>query len=185
MIGIYKITNPKNKIYIGQSWNILERKRVYINNYCKLQQKLYNSIKKYGWENHKFEIIHELPFDISQEVLDNYEILYWELYKNCNIDMLNIKTPGIGGKHSKETIIKMKNNCFWNGKKGEQHIRYGSKRNEFSLSLYSKKVIDEKTQEVYKSITYAALKNNIPYPTLYSYLNGNRKNKTSMKFMSL
>lgn len=185
VIGIYKIINPKGKVYIGQSWNILERKRIYNGKHCKLQQKLYNPILKYGWENHIFEIIHELPKDVTQEVLDRYEVLYWELHKDCNINMLNIKTPGIGGKHSKETIIKMKNNCFWNGKKGNQHVRYGSKRSQDSLSLFSRKVLDEKTKKVYRSITYAALKNNIPYPTLYAYLNGNRKNKTSMKFIDL
>jgi len=29
MVGIYKITNPNGKIYIGQSINIESRKRVY------------------------------------------------------------------------------------------------------------------------------------------------------------
>ena len=37
MIGIYKITNPKGKIYIGQSINIENRFKVYKRYNCKGQ----------------------------------------------------------------------------------------------------------------------------------------------------
>lgn len=108
MVGIYKITSPSGKIYIGQSWNIENRWKSYyrIN---KGQRKLYYSIVKHGYDNHKFEICHELPEDISQEVLDNYEILYWELYKQSNKELLNIREPGRGGKLSNETKILLRN----------------------------------------------------------------------------
>jgi group I intron endonuclease len=62
--GIYKITSPSEKIYIGQSIDILKyRKSHYVRNECKDQPKLCNSIKKHGWENHTFEIIEECEFD--------------------------------------------------------------------------------------------------------------------------
>ena len=32
MVGIYKIVSPTNKVYIGQSWNIENRKSGYDNN---------------------------------------------------------------------------------------------------------------------------------------------------------
>jgi group I intron endonuclease len=51
MVGIYKITNPKGKIYIGQSVDIEKRKYYYQALHCKKQTMLYNSIKKYGWDN--------------------------------------------------------------------------------------------------------------------------------------
>ena len=35
MIGIYKITNPSGKIYIGQSINIENRKKIYSKSICK------------------------------------------------------------------------------------------------------------------------------------------------------
>jgi len=55
-IGIYKITNPDNKVYVGQSKNIHSRFKDYKKvNYN--QRKVYESILKYGIENHKFEII--------------------------------------------------------------------------------------------------------------------------------
>lgn len=105
MIGIYKITSPSGKIYIGQSWNIKARFNKYNKVKCKEQRYLYHSLVKYGVNNHEFEILHELPSDITQLVLDDYEILYWELYKGCGVEMLNIKEPGSYGKHSEETKI--------------------------------------------------------------------------------
>ena len=103
IIGIYKITSPKNEIYIGQSWDIENRIFAYKGLHCKGQKKLYNSIKKYQWETHKFEVVHELPTDISQKILDNYEVFYWQQYKDCGFKMMNIKEPGKGGRHSEQT----------------------------------------------------------------------------------
>jgi len=109
MIGIYKITNPKGKVYIGQSWNIQERFNQYKKLHCKRQRKLYNSFLKYGIENHKFEIIHELPNDIEQCILDTYEILYIAQYRECGVELLNLKEGGCqGGKCSDETKQKLK-----------------------------------------------------------------------------
>lgn len=58
-IGIYKITSPKGKIYIGQSKHIEKRFYYYQRGRCEQQRKLYNSLFKHGWENHIFEIIEE------------------------------------------------------------------------------------------------------------------------------
>ena len=62
-IGIYKIVNPLNKVYIGKSSNIEKRFDNYMVLNCKNQNKLYNSLKKYGWENHTFEIIEECEIE--------------------------------------------------------------------------------------------------------------------------
>ena len=103
MIGIYKITNPNGKVYIGQTWDFKRRFDQYHKTFGIRQRKLYNSIMKYGIDNHTFDIICELPKDVSQEVLDRYEITYWEFYKDCLVELLNIRIPGKGGKHSEET----------------------------------------------------------------------------------
>jgi group I intron endonuclease len=76
MVGIYKITNPKNAIYIGQSIDIIKRFNDYEKLRCKSQTKLYYSLKKYGYDAHKFEIITEC--DIDQ--LNNLERYYQDLY---------------------------------------------------------------------------------------------------------
>ena len=107
MKGIYKITSPTNKVYIGQSNNILVRKNKYKNNNLYRQPKISASINKYGFDNHKFEIIHELPKDIDQSILDNYEILYIELYRDCSIELMNLKDGGHNSKLSKEIRKKI------------------------------------------------------------------------------
>lgn len=126
IVGIYKITSPSGKVYIGQSWSIKSRWnehkfRSKSDNYgCIL---LSRSFKKYGFENHKLEIIHELPIDVDQKVLDEYEILYIDLYRCIGIELLNIKEGGRGGKLPKESRNKisetLKGNIPWNkGKNG-------------------------------------------------------------------
>jgi len=72
--GIYKITSPTNKIYIGQSIDIFNRWNQYkkLKSSIKQQPKIYNSLKFYGINNHTFEIIEECP--ISQ--LDKKELWY-------------------------------------------------------------------------------------------------------------
>lgn len=55
MIGIYKITNPKGKVYIGQSIDINERFKTYSYLKCKNQTKLYNSAKEaYIYSNYSY-----------------------------------------------------------------------------------------------------------------------------------
>jgi len=110
MIGIYKIINPKGKVYIGQSWNIQNRFWHYFALSCKSQIKLYNSFLKYGVDNHKFEIIHELPEIITQEELNGWEIWYWQLEKHYGKQILNLREPGSRGKNNEETKKKISEN---------------------------------------------------------------------------
>jgi group I intron endonuclease len=103
MIGIYKITNPKGKTYIGQSTDLKKREETYSRLNCKHQIKLYNSILKYSWEQHIFEIIEEC----SLEQLNEREI-YWGLY--CDVlgeNGLNLKLGDAKGICSEETKQKM------------------------------------------------------------------------------
>lgn len=139
MVGIYKITSPSGKVYIGQSWDIVARWTKYSPLPHKKQRHIYNSILKYGVKNHKFEIIHELPKDVVQEVLDNYEVLYWQLYKDCGVQVMNIREPGRGGKNSEETRQKMKENN-WNAKhKGELSSSWGKKHTPEHIAASHKK----------------------------------------------
>ena len=104
MVGIYKIVNPKNKVYIGQSVDIDGRKSQYkyLSKYS-LGRKIFNSIKKYGWENHTFDIIEECKV----EELDNKEIFYGEKYNTLGKDGLNLKLGAGRGLCSDETKRKM------------------------------------------------------------------------------
>jgi group I intron endonuclease len=57
MIGIYKITSPTKRVYIGQSKNIKRRFKEYKYKLAKGQPRLNNSFLKHGIEKHNFEII--------------------------------------------------------------------------------------------------------------------------------
>jgi group I intron endonuclease len=103
--GIYKITSPSQKVYIGQSFDLELRFRLYSKMRCTGQRSLYNSLKKYGYESHRIEVIHCLPFDIDQPTIDNYERLYIQLYKECGVKLLNLKDGGSKGKHCEATKL--------------------------------------------------------------------------------
>jgi group I intron endonuclease len=76
-IGIYKIQNPIGKIYIGQSIDIQKRLTTYQKRIegCKSQIKLYNSLVKYGFSEHIFEIIEKC--EVAQL---NRQERYWQDY---------------------------------------------------------------------------------------------------------
>lgn len=100
MIGIYKITSPTGRIYIGQSINLLMRFKSYKKLACKSQPKLYNSFIKHGFASHKIEV---LEFCETSE-LNNRERHYQDLY-NTQKSGLNCRLTDsltASGKLSKE-----------------------------------------------------------------------------------
>ena len=103
LTGIYKITSPSGKIYIGQSTDIDNRKYYYEFIKCKGQFKIYNSLLKYSWKQHKFEIIEEC----SEEQLNKREI-YWGLkFKVLGPNGLNLKLGNAKGKCNEELKKKI------------------------------------------------------------------------------
>lgn len=111
MIGIYKITSPSGKIYVGQSTNIEKRFTDYKKLNCKYQVKIYRSILKYGFENHIFEIICECDVLNLNEKEQFYQELFYCIGKNglnCKITTSKDKT----GYLSEETKLKIKNKAL-------------------------------------------------------------------------
>ena len=90
MIGIYKITSPTNKIYIGSSNDIKNRFCSYKNLKCKSQTKLYNSLKKYGVNNHVFVILEECDIEDLLKKELYYGTIYNVLDRKCG---LNCRLP--------------------------------------------------------------------------------------------
>lgn len=108
MIGIYSLTSPSGKVYIGQSWDIKKRCIFYTNSTrCRQQPGLSRSIAKYGYNAHIVSIIAELPSGVSQKTLDDYEKFFIIQYKEAGIKLLNMKDGGMGGKLCQESIIKI------------------------------------------------------------------------------
>jgi group I intron endonuclease len=89
MIGIYKITSPTGRIYIGSSNNIENRKCKYKSLKCSSQTRLYNSLKKYGFENHLFEILEECDI----EILLKRELYYGLKFNVLSEQGLNCRLP--------------------------------------------------------------------------------------------
>ena len=83
---IYKITNPKGKIYIGCTIDFKRRLSEYRRLSISGQVKLYNSLIKYKFDNHIFGIIEEC----DESILHEREI-YWIKYFNCIEEGLNIR----------------------------------------------------------------------------------------------
>jgi group I intron endonuclease len=109
MIGIYKITNPKGKIYIGQSIQIEKRWERYKYNNSNKQTKLYNSFKKYGYENHTFEVLEKCNLEQLNEKETYWKQFYLNILNNVWDKVLFHELYDLGGgPKSKKTIIKMK-----------------------------------------------------------------------------
>lgn len=103
MVGvIYKITNPKGKIYIGCTIDYKRRLSEYRRLSMVGQVKLYNSLTKYGFDNHRFEIIEEC----NDNTLHEREI-YWIKYFNCIKEGLNIRLGNRTGALTDDTKQKI------------------------------------------------------------------------------
>ena len=127
MIGIYKITSPTRRIYIGQSVNVQKRfdsyNRMYIKNQG--QTRLHRSFIKYGVKEHKFELVCEC----LEAELNDFERYYQEIY-NCIGSGLNCrltKTNDRSGRVSEETREKMRlkslGNTIWLGRTHTQKTK--------------------------------------------------------------
>lgn len=103
--GIYKIVSPSGQIYIGQSININKRFYDYSLYRCKTQPRLYNSLKKYGWDSHLKEI-----FPCKELDLNLMEKYYVDLFKTFNTKHgMNCRDGGGShGRFSDETRNKIR-----------------------------------------------------------------------------
>ena len=137
---IYKIISPTNRIYVGKTKNLTDRKSAYKNLHCKGQKLLYNSFKKYGFENHKMEIIIEGEY--SDDELYGFEIYYigfYNSYHKLNDLGLNLTLGGEGwrgGKHSDATKEKISKS-----KKGKPLTEAQIKQHQ---SMVGKKLVKDK-----------------------------------------
>lgn len=205
--GIYKITSPSGRIYIGQAINLRNRKWEYNSNKCKTQRLLYKSIIKYGINNHIFSVL-EL---CGIEKLHEREIYYIDLYKSNKIryrrgNGLNLTDGGQGSrgyKHTEESLIKMSKfqskriNSPESNKKRSDKLK-GRKISEKTLAAVSrkktpehifkiishhfKKVINTETGFIYQSAKDAALAEGYNYSTFKWWLRNEKRNKTKLKY---
>lgn len=161
MIGIYKIESNSGAIYIGQTKDWNKRVQRYKSLNCKKQSRLFNSLAKYGWFHHNFEIIHEFSDDVSQETLDNYEKLYIEEYKSNYIKYPECKGLNLtnGGRefpekaHSEEVNLS-RSNTLKGIPKSEEHKR------KISETLKGRKLSEEHKENLRKNRLHVLARTN-------------------------
>lgn len=187
--GIYKITNPKGLVYIGQSYNVYSRFTRYKKLSCKSQCRIYNSLVKYGPENHTFELLEQAP----KEQLNQLEINYIWRYDSTNREKgLNLNSGGFNGNHSKETKDKIRQKALGrkasaSTKKKMSDKRLGIKKSEewkhnmSKSSAWAKKIytVINGKDVIFSSITEASKFMKIRRTSIQSCLKG--KTKTSGK----
>lgn len=197
MIGIYKITSPTNKIYIGQSIDIKRRFSTYrrLNSQVSSSPKLYRSLLKYGYINHKFEVIEEC----SIELLNERERFWQEYYNvikiglNCILtntkDKRKVIKP-LSNKQKKQISLVHKGKIV--SEETKEKIRL-ARKNQIITNEHKQKisdnsgsariVLDLNTGVFYKSAKELANLYNIKTNTLICKLIGKNKNNTSFIYV--
>ncbi len=175
IVAIYKIISPTGKVYIGQTWNLKDRVRHYSKLRCEKQRKLYNSFIKYGFDAHKIEIICQLPQDVMQDVLNKYEQLYMDAYRDAGIVLLNLKEAGNNGKHCEETKRKM--SAIIKSEKQRQVSRE-------NLAIANKNPRTQKQLDVWKKIGHYPVSEKMKAIGLKNLEKGQKRERTEQERQS-
>lgn len=143
---IYKITSPTGRLYIGKTYHLAGRIASYKHDLKKERYTtvLFHSLKKYGWDAHKLEVIE----DLADELLEEREI-FWiaelKTYRPENENGMNMTHGGEGHrgtwmhdlarrKHMSETF-RGSNASFY----GKHHTEENKKKASIRVSAYNKK----------------------------------------------
>lgn len=141
---IYKITSPSGRVYVGKTKRLKIRIWEYRWRSKKRKSIIHDSIKGYGWEAHKLEVIEE----VSDELLNEREIFWIKELNTFYLDNekgMNMTKGGDGNapswKHNIERRQKQskafsgKNNPFY----GKTHSEEYKKKKAIEVSEYNKK----------------------------------------------
>lgn len=198
MIGIYKITSPTNKIYIGQSIDIKRRFATYrrLHKQVSSSPKLYRSLLKYGYINHIFEIIEECTIELLNERERYWQDYYNVISKNglnCILTNTNEKRKvmkPLSNKQKKQISLVHKGKIVSDETK--EKIRLARKKQIITTehkqkisenSGSARIVLDLNTGVFYSSVKELANLYNIKTNTLICKLIGKNKNNTSFIYV--
>lgn len=138
--GIYKITSSSGRVYIGQSINIIKRVGNYKCLSCEKQRRICNSVKKYGWEEHIFEIVEECNI----EDLNCRERYWQDFYDVLGKGGLNCELTECG--QQKKILSQESKDRISKNRKGKGK-RFGKDN-----PMYGKPVSDETREKLSKSL---------------------------------
>lgn len=155
---VYKHTFPNNKVYIGITKQVPHKRWESGGTGYKECPRMWNAIKKYGWENVKHEVLYD---GLTKDEAESYEIALISEFKSNNENYgYNIENGGnVVGTHSIETKMKISNGNKGKKKKpcsdemklyyseifsGDKNPFYGKKHTEKSKSKISQSRIGNK-----------------------------------------
>lgn len=182
--GIYKITNPEGKLYVGKSKNVYKRISQHgWGNLSKEIRLLYNSIQTHGYESHLFEIVELCSLDKL-----SLRERYWQEYYNVIGEMgLNCYLISIGGfpkktRQSTVDLLRLKNKGRKHTEESKLKISKAKKGWKIPIesNIHCKLVFDVNTGVFFYSVVEASIAYGLSKTLLASYLNGSKKNKTSL-----
>lgn len=186
--GIYKITSPSGRIYIGQAIDISRRLKGYKAFYgsVKDQPALYNSFKKHGVENHQFDIIEycsEDQLNCSERFWqDEFDVLNGGL--NCVLTQCGEKRRIIS-QQTREAFSRRSRgskNPMWGKHHSHTTKKILSEMFEGSKSPVAKKLIDI-NGNIYDCIKFASESLEIPYYKITDCLRGKNKNTVGLMYL--
>src|SRR5690349_538944 len=139
MTGIYKITSPTGKVYIGKTKRFSARLSTYRNLVKQsIGRALFSSLIKYGFHSHEIQLINHLPADISSNDLNNQERAYILFYREAGFNLLNLTNGGDGSEGYRHTdaakkIISEKRKGLFTGEDNPNYGKgcFGSKNGAF------------------------------------------------------
>jgi group I intron endonuclease len=155
MVCIYKATNILNgKSYIGFTKNFVKRKSVHKRNAFQKNIKFvfYQAIRKYGWDNFKWEVIYEsLDAQHCLTIMEPYFITEYNTFGENGYNMTRggergpdtIKRKPLTKEQKKNISVGTKKNTL----KGKEHPMYGSKANDKFLQSAKVSMLGKKHTE--------------------------------------
>lgn len=93
---IYKITSPNGRIYVGKTKNLKRRISDYKYKIKSRTSLVINSIKKYGWDNHKLEVIEDNVDECNLNEREIFWIKELKTYHYENKSGMNMTKGGEG-----------------------------------------------------------------------------------------
>lgn len=115
---VYKITNPKGSVYVGQTVDLYLRLIHYKKGHTHKQKKIYASLQKYGYDNHVVEVLECCP----REKLNEREI-FWINELDSFVNGMNLTSGG----DSKYTLSEQARKNLSLSKRGSKNPMFGKK----------------------------------------------------------
>lgn len=185
--GIYKITNPIGQVYIGKSKDLERRFKQHSWGRISRQIRLlYDSIQRYGFNNHIIEVVELCSLDKL-----SYRERYWQEYYDVLGDNgLNCTVISIGefkGRTRLESrlILRETNKGRVVSEETRRKMSEAKKgwRIPIEENVHCKLILNVDTGIYHYHVADASAAYSLNKRTLAGYLNGSKRNKTSLRYV--